>query len=65
MVDLARQAGVFNGDIEDELLSAISEAVVEWFGDGGDLAIYCDGATGDAVARDALARFRSRIAPSS
>jgi hypothetical protein len=61
MVDSVRQAGVFDSDMEEALRASISAAVVEWFSGGGDYAIHCDELTGDAVARDALARLQARM----
>jgi len=59
MVDDSRQAGA--SDDETALLRAISEVVVEWFGDSGDYGIPCDQITGDAIARDVLARLKERM----
>lgn len=60
MVHSARQAGVSEDEHEAALLRAISGVVVEWFGDSGDHGIHCDEITGDAVARDVLARLKSQ-----
>jgi hypothetical protein len=51
------QAGARDNQL---LKEAIAEAVLDWFGDGGDFAVHCDATTADAVATDALARLKSK-----